>query len=147
MTLKGVYDSSTAYSVGDVVEFDDGAVYVCKREGTGMACHNTRYWNRLSTMEELVKFIVDAISIAEDGALDGKVQNDLTATTEGKVLDARQGKALKDLIDNLNIPDNIGPDSILLNSSTASSTKQFLITVDDDGELTATEVVAEGGET
>ena len=43
------------------------------------------------------------------------------------------------------IPDNISDSSILLKSSTASSDKEFLITVDDDGELTATEVT--GGDT
>ena len=32
-------------------------------------------------------------------------------------------------------------DSVLLKSSTESSTKVFAITVDDDGEITATEVV------
>lgn len=41
------------------------------------------------------------------------------------------------------IPDNISEDSIVLNSSTPESTKQFLITVDDDGEITATEIEEE----
>ena len=41
------------------------------------------------------------------------------------------------------IPTNISDSSIELNSSTASSEKVFKITVDDDGELTATELVPE----
>lgn len=42
-----------------------------------------------------------------------------------------------------NDPTNISENAILLNSSTPSSTKQFLITVDDDGDITATEVGTE----
>ena len=36
--------------------------------------------------------------------------------------------------------------TLVLASSTADSTKTFSITVDDDGELTATEIIADGGE-
>ena len=60
-----------------------------------------------------------------------------------------QGKVLKGLIDDINVPDNISDDAIVLNSSTASSTKQFIITVDDSGELSVdeiTEETQEGGE-
>jgi hypothetical protein len=35
---------------------------------------------------------------------------------------------------------NVSDDAILLKSSSEGSTKEFLITVDDDGEITATEV-------
>ena len=35
---------------------------------------------------------------------------------------------------------NVSEDAILLKSSSEGSTKEFLITVDDDGEITATEV-------
>ena len=38
------------------------------------------------------------------------------------------------------IPTNINDGAVILNSSTPDSTKQFIITVDDDGELTATEL-------
>ena len=37
-----------------------------------------------------------------------------------------------------------GTDAIILHSSTPDSVKQFKITVTDDGQLTATEVSAEG---
>ena len=37
-----------------------------------------------------------------------------------------------------------GTDAIILHSSTPESVKQFKITVTDDGQLTATEVSAEG---
>ena len=89
---------------------------------------------------------MDAVMVAEGGALTGKVANNLTTTATGKVLDARQGKALKGLIDDLtNVVDGVYPDgkTLVLKSSTASSTKEFAITVDDDGELTATEIVEE----
>ena len=76
-------------------------------------------------------------SLAAKFAMDmsTSIVNNLTTTTAGKALDARQGKALKELIDMVN------PDSktIRLASSTASSTKLFDSTVDDDGELSATE--------
>ena len=39
-----------------------------------------------------------------------------------------------------NDPTNISENAILLNSSSEGSTKQFLITVDDEGDITATEV-------
>ena len=39
-----------------------------------------------------------------------------------------------------NDPTNISDNAILLNSSSEGSKKQFLITVDDEGEITATEV-------
>ena len=42
-----------------------------------------------------------------------------------------------------NDPTNISENAILLNSSSEGSKKQFLITVDDEGEITATEVETE----
>ena len=41
------------------------------------------------------------------------------------------------------IPTNISENAILLNSSSEGSIKQFLITVDDEGDITATEVETE----
>jgi hypothetical protein len=48
--------------------------------------------------------------------------------------------------DDVPVPDNIGPSSIVLNSSTDGSSKQFLLTIADpatgeDPELTITEIV------
>lgn len=132
MTLKGNYSGLTSYSVGDVVCFQDVFYLKNKASGAGVVPTDTKAWERLGKMASLAaKFAMDAAG----SALTGKVANNLTTSTSGKVLDARQGKALKELVDMVN------PDSktLRLLSSTASSDKIFDITVDDDGELTATE--------
>ena len=144
MTLKGNYSGETSYSVGDVVLFTDGVSYHLQHPcPAGTSPVNTLYWSRTSQeINDIVSIAMDAIAMADSNDL--KLANNLTTNTTGKALDATQGKALKEMI-----PTNIGEDSIILNSSTPSSTKQFLITVDDDGEITATEVteVTEGVET
>jgi len=150
MRLTGDYNSGTLYSVGDVVLYTDGVVYHLQRPClAGTPPVNTLYWGQVSQpLADAVKLIMDALEIESEHNLE--LANNLTTETTGKALDATQGKALKDSLDTLGttvsglvIPDNIDADGILLNSSTASSTKQFLITVDDDGDLTATEVTAE----
>jgi len=138
MNLKGNYSDLVSYSVGDVVVWTDGTVYILHRPcSAGVPPTDTLYWERLDQyLAKAVTLIMGGISIAEGGALSGKVANNLTTTASGKVLDARQGKALKGLIDAVN-PD---AKTLVLASSTASSTKKFAITVDDDGELTASEI-------
>ena len=143
-TFKGEWSGSTQYSVGDVVIFTDHMVYwLQKAAATGTKCHDTRYWQRMEKdISEAVLMMNNAVSIAIEHALDNRVANGLTTTASGKVLDARQGKALKTLIDGVSgtvsgaLPD---AKTLRLASSTESSTKVFDITVDDDGELTATE--------
>lgn len=140
MTLKGDYSGLTSYSVGDVVCFQNVFYLKNKATGAGVVPTDTSAWERLGKMAALAaKFAMDA---AVNLALSGKVANNLTTTASGKVLDARQGKALKDITDGIGGElDMVYPDSktIRLASSTASSEKIFDITVDDDGELTATE--------
>lgn len=138
MNLKGNYSDLVSYSVGDVVVWTDGTVYILHHPcAAGVPPTDTLYWERLEQyLAKAVTLIMGGITIAEGGALSGKVANNLTTTASGKVLDARQGKALKGLIDDL----NPNTKTIVLASSTASSTKKFAITVDDDGELTATEI-------
>ena len=157
MNLKGNYSGETAYGVGDVVLYTDGVSYHLQRPcPAGTPPVDTRFWSRTSQeINDIVKIAMDAIAMADSNDL--TLANNLTTATTGKALDATQGKALKDSLDalsstvnGLNIPDNIDDNSILLKSSTASSTKEFLITVDDDGEITATEVTTpeeEGAET
>ena len=144
MNIKGDYNGLTSYSVGDVVRCD-GVIYVLKKPAAaGTTPTDTLYWERMAQpMADCVELIMDAILVSEDGALTGKVANNLTTTASGKVLDARQGKTLKGLIDDVATEvDLVYPDSktLVLASSTESSTKKFAITVDDDGELTATEI-------
>lgn len=151
MNLKGDYSGLTSYAVGDVVRWTDDTIYILRKPcSSGVPPTNTLYWERMAQpLADCVELVMDAVMVAEGGALSGKVANNLTTTASGKVLDARQGKALKGLIDDLtNVVDGVYPDgkTLVLKSSTASSTKEFAITVDDDGELTATEIT-EAGET
>ena len=144
MNIKGDYNGLTSYAVGDVVRCE-GVVYELKKPApAGTTPTDSLYWDRIpQPLADPVEMIMDAIIIAEDGALSGKVANNLTTTASGKVLDARQGKALKDLIEGVGSElDLVYPDSktLVLLSSTASSTKRFAITVNDDAELTATEI-------
>lgn len=143
MNIKGDYKGSVSYSVGDVVRCD-GVIYVLNKPcSTGTPPTVSYYWNRMpQPLADAAELIMDAIGVATDSALDGKVANNLTTTGSGKVLDARQGKALKELVDGLDTQlDLFYPDSktIRLQSSTASSVKKFDITVDDTGELSVTE--------
>lgn len=142
MTLKGDYSDLSSYSEDDVVRWPDGTIYVAlKNAPAGIPPTDTRYWERAKQeYQDLIDLILDAFD--SGNAMSLKVANNLTTSTAGKILDARQGKAIKGLIDGLN-PD---AKTLVLASSTASSTKKFAITVDDSGELSATEIVAEGGE-
>ena len=141
MNLKGDYSGLTSYSVGDVVRNADDVIYVLRKPATsGTPPTDSRYWERLAQpLADAVELIMDGVAVAKDGALTGKIADNLTTNSATKVLSAKQGKKLKDMLDVVN------PDSktLVLLSSTASSTKKFAITVDDDGELTATEVIEE----
>ena len=144
MTLKGAYSGETSYSVGDAVQWTDGTFFILRKPcKSGVPPTMTEFWERMPKwLAEAAKFCMDAVSMAISGALDGKVANNLTTTASGKVLDARQGKALKDLVNGVSVDlAGVNPNSktLRLASSTASSAKLFDITVDDDGELTATE--------
>ena len=137
-TFKGPWANNVAYNVNDVVIYEaDRKVYHLQRPApAGTAPHDTMYWGQLNDDLALAVIMMNqCITIAINGALTGKVANNLTTTASGKVLDARQGKALKGLIDAIN-PDE---KTLRIKSSTAESTKLFDITVDDTGELTATE--------
>ena len=142
LKLKGNYSGDTSYSVGDVVQWTDGTVYVLKKPcPSGTPPTVSRCWERLRQyLDNAVNMIMDGVAMVE--AEIPAVANNLTTTAAGKALDARQGKALKTLVDGVSGDlAGLNPDSktIRLASSTASSTKVFDITVDDDGELAATE--------
>lgn len=141
MNLKGAYNNLTQYTVGDVVVFTDGVVYHLQKPAkAGVSPAETRNWARLDQrLGEAVKLIMDAITMATTAAASDvtkKIANNLTTTGSGKILDARQGQALKTLIDG-----RVSEKTLTLASSTAESTKVFEITVDDSGELTATEKI------
>lgn len=146
MKLKGAYSGGTSYNLEDVVLYTDGVSYVKLHPcPAGVPPVDTRYWGRTSQIiNDIVSMCMDAVEMADSGDL--TLEDDLTQSTAGKkALDAHQGKVLKGLIDDINVPDNISDDAIVLNSSTASSTKQFIITVDDSGELSVDEITEGSG--
>ena len=154
MTLKGNYSDLTSYSIGDVVAYQ-GNFYIREREpGSGINPVDTWRWGKIpQILMQAASLVMDGISIAEAGALTGKIVDSLDSTDASKVLSAKQGKALNDKFSSYATTESlssyatvtslqsVNPDSKTLRiaSSTASSTKKFDITVDDDGELTATE--------
>ena len=101
MRLKGTYSSSAAYEVGDLVRFSNGGVYHLQKVApAGTPPVDTRYWSLASqTISDVVNIVLDGIEIADSNDL--KTANNLTTTAAGKALDARQGKTLKGLIDDL----------------------------------------------
>lgn len=113
MKLKGNWNNATTYDVEDVVLFTDDVSYHLQHPcPAGTPPVDTRYWSRTSQeINNMVHIAMDAISIANS-----------------------------DDVDPSTVPTNISDDAILLNSSTEGSNKQFLITVDDEGEITTTEV-------
>ena len=117
MKLKGTYSGETTYDVGDVVAYSDGNIYHLQKPcKAGTPPVETLYWGRVSQpLSEAIHMVLDAMEI-EDTAL-------------GTVA--------------ASIPTNLNDSALVLKSSTASSDKEFIITVDDDGELTATEIEEE----
>lgn len=66
MTLRGDYDPSETYSVGDVVRYQD-AGYVAKEEVSNIPPTVDRVWTRLDqTMWDVVDMILDAMGKALD---------------------------------------------------------------------------------
>lgn len=66
MKLKGTYDSSLTYDVGDVVRNEDGVIYVLQKAApAGTDPKDTLYWGRVtSPVAEAASFAIDAMAIA-----------------------------------------------------------------------------------
>ena len=121
MNYCGNYNSGTSYSVGDIAIYTDGVPYILlKAAPAGTSCHDTLYWNRVQPP------LADAL-VAIHGAVDTMFDNL-----------ASEGEAITDLSEVI-----IDDKTIVLASSTEDSTKKFAITVDDDGEISATEIEEE----
>lgn len=103
MKLKGDYTAGTAYSVGDAVRFTDGHVYALyKAAPAGTAPIDTMFWSKVDqTVEQCALMILDVNDANNESGEQHKLANNLTTTKSGLGLDARQGKALKTLIDDL----------------------------------------------
>lgn len=103
MKLKGEYSGSATYEIGDVVRHTDGVVYVMhKAAPAGTTPVDTAYWTRASDLVQVCAgFVIDMDAMNDESGEQHPLANNLTTTAKGKGLDARQGKALKELIDAL----------------------------------------------
>ena len=118
MNYCGNYNSGTSYSVGDIAIYTDGVPYILlKAAPAGTSCHDTLYWNRVQPP------LADAL-VAIHGAVNTLFDN----------LNS-EGEAITDLSKVI-----IDDKTIVLASSTEDSEKKFAITVDDDGDISATEI-------
>lgn len=121
MNYCGNYSSGTSYNVGDIVIYTDGVPYILlKAAPAGTTCHDTMYWNRLQPP------LADAI-VSMNNAINSMLD---TIGSDGAAI-----TALNEII--------VDDKTIVLASSTEDSDKKFAITVDDDGDLTATEITEE----
>lgn len=104
MTLKGEWDSGTAYEVGDVVRYSNGTFYICVRPTkAGDPCADALYFNPLqSPLAECAKMILDS---------------------QGSLTTAIQAVAQS-------VPTNIDDDSIVLKSGD----NEYLVSVDASGD-------------
>lgn len=124
MNYCGNYSAGTSYNVGDIAIYTDGVPYILlKPAPAGTACHDTLYWNRVQPP------LADAL-VAVNGAVNSMLD---TIGSDGQAITALSGVIVDDK-------------TIVLASSTEDSTKKFAITVDDDGDISATEVTEEAGE-
>jgi hypothetical protein len=103
MGLKGDYSSETTYSIGDIVRYTDDGIYrLFKAAPAGTTPINTLYWNPVDQrMADCARMVLDIDRANDTTGTQHKLANNLTTTAAGKGLDARQGKALKELIDAL----------------------------------------------
>ena len=123
MKFKGTYSAGTTYNVGDVVIYaqDNNVYHLQKPAKAGTAPHDTLYWGQVDQpLDEAVRLMADVLGLALEA----------DETTEAAVRD------LDSMIGSLNLTDY----GLVLNSITEGSTKRFDITVDDSGEITATEI-------
>lgn len=121
MNYCGNYSSGTSYNVGDIAIYTDGVPYILlKAAPAGTTCHDTMYWNRLQPP------LADAI-VSMNNAINSMLD---TISSDGAAI-----TALNEII--------VDDKTIVLASSTEDSDKKFAITVDDDGDLTATEITEE----
>lgn len=110
MKLKGNYSAEVTYNVGDVVLFTDNVVYHLQYPCPAGIPPTDTRY--WSKTDQTIGYMVRFILDA---------------------LEIESGN-------NEGIAPNLSDDALILKSSTEGSTKEFIITVDDSGELDATEL-------
>ena len=109
MNLKGIYNSGTSYSVGDVVKNpNDEMWYILQKPcEAGTSPVNTLYWNRagemLATAAEMANDLaaaIDAKADKEDTVLDSTLTIGETTLTEEQLV------ALLELLETPGDPDD-----------------------------------------
>lgn len=126
MKYTGSFSDSNGYEIGDIAVYTDGIPYWLQAIApVGTECYDSRYWQRVSSpMAEIIIALhpfLQALGLAS-------VESAATTATVNAML--------------------FDPKTLVLASSSEDSDKSFAVTVDDDGEVTATEITdeAEGGE-
>lgn len=105
MKLRGTYDSSVTYNVGDVVQFTDGKIYHLQHPAlSGIPPTNTLYWGMVG--QQLAEAVCLMMDIVE--AFDDKL-SEIAET----------------------IPTNINDEAITLKGT---GDAEYLVTVDDSGD-------------
>ncbi len=134
MKYTGAYSSETTYEVGDIAIYTDGIPYWLQKPApVGTGCYETLYWQRVGS--PIAEAIIALHPILQT------VSSALSAVSA-------ESAATKNVVDSMLFDSK----TLVLASSTASSEKTFAVTVDDDGEVSATEITeeaeeaAEGGE-
>lgn len=125
MKYTGAYDSNAEYAVGDIAVYTDGVAYhLTKPAPEGTSCHDVRYWSRLQPpLADAILAFHEAISNINE-----------TVSSFGESITALESVVVDDK-------------TLALGSSEEGSEKVFAITVDDDGDITATEIeIEEGGD-
>ena len=161
MKLKGRYDGTVTYDVGDVVlHAEDNCVYHLQNPAlAGTVPIDTRYWGKADQRTaESVRLIIDMQdmimaalpdeiedgiddALGKDGAITTAISGAITAgLAEGGDIAEAISSAAAAVAET--IPDNISHEAITLSTETAD----YLITVDDSGEtpdLAVTEIEEE----
>lgn len=145
MKFKGTYSAGTTYNVGDVVIYSqDNKVYHLQRPAkTGTAPHDTLYWGQVDQpLDEAVRLMADVLGLALKA---DEANETAISAVEGRLDRLEPALGGMETTIGLLYP---SPDTLVLYSSSADSDKKFGITVDDSGEITATEIeeVEEEGE-
>lgn len=125
--FAGTYSTSSAYAVGTFVIYQ-GDLYRCNTAiGSGGEAWNSSHWNSVSVGSELSTKLSSS-----------DIANNVTTTESGKVLDARQGKALSDSISTkVTGPSNVTSDTIPLYDGTTGKAIKAGKTITDVTSSTA----------
>jgi len=98
---KGVYDVATLYKKNDIVK-NNGSVYACLQQNTGIALSNAAYWIKWLDIAEVADYVSHDTLQAIDGGVVGEYFH-LTAAELTKLKEGYSKTQIDTLLSNLNI--------------------------------------------